>query len=118
MSLFSDDERARGWTEDIVENADRIAEYIAGMDAETFAGDSKTRDAVERCIERISEAGVRLGPERLEQIGPETPLHEVRGLGNVLRPEYQRVNARLIWETATSDVPALREACVAALRGG
>jgi uncharacterized protein with HEPN domain len=113
--VFSDDERARGWIEDIVENADRIAEYIAGIDAEAFAADAKTRDAVERCIERISEAAVRLGPERLAQIAPETPLHEVRGLGNVLRHEYQRVNARLIWDTAASDVPALRESCVKAL---
>lgn len=59
---------------------------------------------------------MRLGPERLALIAPETPLHQVRGLGNVLRHEYERVNARLIWETATADVPALRQACLRALR--
>jgi len=113
--VFSDDERARGWIEDIVENSDRIAEYVGGLSLDAFAADAKTRDAVERCIERITEAAVRLGPDRLALIAPETPLHEVRGLGNVLRHEYQRVNARLIWETATADVPTLREACVRAL---
>lgn len=113
--MFSEDDRARGWLEDIVENADRIAEYIAGLDFEAFATDAKTRDAVERCIERITEAAVRLGPERLALIAPETPLHEVRGLGNVMRHEYQRVNARLVWETATADVTALREACLKSL---
>jgi uncharacterized protein with HEPN domain len=38
-----------------------------------------------------------------------------RGLGNVLRHEYQRVNTRLVRETARVDVPSLREACVKAL---
>jgi uncharacterized protein with HEPN domain len=113
--VFSDEDRARGWLEDIVENADLIAEYMTGSDFDAFAADTKTRDAVERCIERITEAAVRLGADRLGKIAPDTPLHEVRGLGNVLRHEYQRVNARLIWDTATEDVPALREACVRAL---
>ena len=85
------------------------------MDFQAFAADAKTRDAVERCIERITEAAVRLGPERLAAIAPDTALRDVEGLGNVLRHEYQRVNARLIWDTATTDVPALRSACAKAL---
>ncbi|MCB1883258.1 MAG: hypothetical protein KDG89_04550 [Geminicoccaceae bacterium] len=33
------------------------------MTAETFVGDEKTVDAVERCLSRISEAAVKLGAE-------------------------------------------------------
>ena len=41
---------------DILENADAIARYTEGMDLGAFTADAKTRDAVERCLERISEA--------------------------------------------------------------
>jgi uncharacterized protein with HEPN domain len=51
----------------------------------------------------------------LEKIVPEVALHEVRGLGNLLRHNYDRVNLLNIWETATDDLPPLRVACLAAV---
>lgn len=114
--MSSDDERAQDWIEHIVENCDRVASYLEGMSFADFAADMKARDAVERCIERVTEASVRLGPERLARIAPDVPLNEVRGLGNILRHEYDRVNAKLIWDTAKDDLPALRAACMVALR--
>ena len=47
--------------EDIIENGQSIQRYIAGMTLKTFEEDSKTYDAVERCLERISEAASKLG---------------------------------------------------------
>jgi uncharacterized protein with HEPN domain len=47
--------------EDIVENAQAIQRYLAGMDVTALAKDQKTYDAVERCLERISEAAAKLG---------------------------------------------------------
>ena len=44
--------------EDILENIERIERYTAGMGEAQFVGDSKTIDAVERCLSRISEAAV------------------------------------------------------------
>ncbi|HEV2748455.1 MAG TPA: HepT-like ribonuclease domain-containing protein [Allosphingosinicella sp.] len=114
--MYSEDDRSLDWLEHIIENSDRIASYLAGLGLEEFAGDSKTRDAVERCIERITEAAIRLGPDRLAAIAPEVPLRQVRGLGNILRREYDRVNPELIWDTVKNEVPALRQACDAALR--
>lgn len=49
---------------DVVENAERIEGYIAGMDREAFERDGRTRDAVERCLERVCEAVYRLGTGR------------------------------------------------------
>ena len=45
---------------DIIENADRIERYLAGMDRNTFAGNDLVRDAIERCLERVCEAAHRL----------------------------------------------------------
>jgi hypothetical protein len=47
--------------EDIIDNAQAIQRYIAGMDLDAFEKDSKTYDAVERCLERISGAAAKLG---------------------------------------------------------
>lgn len=113
MSLFSERERQR--LSDIVDNADAIAEYIAGFDAAAFGTDRKTVDAVERCLMRISEAVVHIGAARMALVSPTLSEVDVRGLGNFLRHEYYRVDLLTIYNTAAEDVPALRASCVAAL---
>jgi uncharacterized protein with HEPN domain len=54
-------ERSSRRLEDIVENAQAILRYTFEMDLAAFERDSKTYDAVERCLERISEAAAKLG---------------------------------------------------------
>lgn len=48
--------------QDIIENIDRIESYMIGLDRESFAKDSRTIDAVERCLQRITEAVIKIGP--------------------------------------------------------
>ena len=66
---------------------------------------------------RLTEAAIRMGPERMTQIAPDLPMRQVRGLGNRLRHAYELIDLHTIWDTATTSVPALREACGAALEG-
>jgi uncharacterized protein with HEPN domain len=47
--------------EDTVENAQAIERYVDSMDLTAFRQDQKTYDAVERCLERISDAAAKLG---------------------------------------------------------
>jgi len=47
----------------IIENAARVARYLKGLDQQSFARNDRARDAVERCIERVCEASVRLGDQ-------------------------------------------------------
>jgi hypothetical protein len=42
---------------DILDNCDRIAGYIQGLDRSGFERDGLKRDMVERCLERICEGG-------------------------------------------------------------
>ena len=49
------------------------------------------------------------------EIAPDLPMEQVRGLGNRLRHSYDLIELRTIWDTATVQVPALRQACAAAL---
>jgi uncharacterized protein with HEPN domain len=74
--------------EDIIENARAIQRYTAGLNQETFGRDHKTYDAVERCLERISEAAFKLG-DLASTLMPEKPWPEIRALGNRLRHECE-----------------------------
>lgn len=91
---------------DIIENAERVEVYLAGMDRQAFERDGKTRDAVERCLERISEAAHRLG-ERATELLPDQPWRDIRGMGNRLRHAYDRLDLDIVWNTARDRLPAL-----------
>ncbi len=100
--------------EDILENARAIERYTEGMDMRGFVADAKTRDAVERCLERMSEAAAKLG-ETAPELAPEQPWQQIRSLGNRIRHEYDRLRAERLWEIVKDDLPSLRAACELAL---
>lgn len=95
---------------DIVENIDLILKFTKGMEFDQFLADDRTRMAVERCLLIIGEAARKLGSEA-EARCPEIPWGQVRGMGNWLRHDYDRVDYAAIWETITEDLAVLRAAC-------
>ncbi len=100
---------------DIIENAEAIFRYTGEMDLRAFEEDRKTCDAVERCLERISEAVAKLG-DLAPVLIPGQPWHKVRALGNRLRHEYDIIRADRLWEIVQTDLRSLCSACEAALR--
>jgi uncharacterized protein with HEPN domain len=105
--------------EDNLENISKIESYVAGSSREMFEGDERTRDAAERCLERICEAVFRLGA-RVEQAMPGQPAGAIRGMGNRLRHAYDNTDLALLWGTIQDDLPTLKadaERALAALRG-
>jgi uncharacterized protein with HEPN domain len=100
---------------DIVDNARAIIAYTAGMDLSAFEEDPKTYDAVERCLERISEAAAKLG-EQASILVPDQPWNKIRAMGNRLRHEYDAIREDRIWDIVCDDLPALCAACELALR--
>ena len=90
----------------MIENAERVARYLAGMDRQAFEQNEWARDAVERCIERICEAAHRLG-ERAGELMPSQPWGDIRGMGNRLRHAYDRIDIDIIWKTAQARLPEL-----------
>ena len=90
----------------IIENAERVSRYLADLDRHTFEQKEWARDAVERCIERVCEAAIRLG-ERAEELMPGQPWSDIRGMGNRLRHAYDRVDVDIVWRTAQARLPEL-----------
>ena len=72
-------------------------------------------DVVERCIERMAEAMIKIGEARMGEIAPDIPLPALRQLGNILRHEYGEVDIRLIHTILVERMPVLRTACDRAL---
>lgn len=82
------------------------------MTLDMFVADGKTLDATERCLQRITEAIIRIGPDRMAIIAPHLPVHAVRGLGNMLRHEYEAIDPASIYNTITGELPELHAACL------
>ena len=101
--------------QDIIDNIARIDGYVADMEFAAFMGDARTIDAVERCLQRLTEAVIKIGAERMAEISPQTPVDAVRGLGNMLRHDYDNVDLRTIWLTVRESLPELRADCLRAL---
>jgi uncharacterized protein with HEPN domain len=91
-----------------------IEQFTAGMNLEAFREDPKTIAAVERKLQIISEAAIRLGNEAEDRIpGPSWP--NIRGMGNWLRHQYERIELPIIWKTVQEDLPPLKAAVLLAL---
>jgi len=99
----------------VIENIDYIEGYVEGFDEAAFLKDRKTRDAVERCLQRITEALGRVKKQKAEKLIPGLPWAGIQGLGNRLRHEYDAIDGRQIWSTVKNDLPALKEDCSEAL---
>lgn len=103
--------RERQRLQDILDNIDRIESYVADLQLDVWGADPMRVDAVERCLQRITEAVIKIGPQRMEAIAPDLPAAAVRGLGNLLRHDYDQVSLQIIDATVHNDLPRLRRWC-------
>jgi uncharacterized protein with HEPN domain len=93
-----------------------VLKSTAGIDDEAAFGENNlVYDAVERCLERISEAAKKLGLDA-ERLCPEIPWSNIRGLGSVLGHEYERVEVFRVWYIVQDNLPPLKTAVEAALQ--
>lgn len=100
---------------DIVENIERIERFTAGMNLQAFAAAEQTILAAKYALLTISEAAAKLG-DIANQLCPEIPWREIRGLGNRLRHDYGNIDVVRIWLLIERDLPPLKAACSSALQ--
>lgn len=95
---------------DILDAIERIRAEMAGVTIDAFDADWRKRWLVERGVEIISEASRRL-PEDLKRRHPEIPWVKVAGIGNVLRHDYERISAPVMWKLVQDDLSPLEKVC-------
>jgi uncharacterized protein with HEPN domain len=98
----------RLYLQDMVEAADNIAFHIAGRPRERFLGDRTVRAAVLHELTVIGEAAARLASE-FRARHPEVPWSKIVAFRNLLVHEYFGLDWPIVWDTATTLVPVLRE---------
>lgn len=92
---------------DIVEAADAIARFIAGVEEVDFADNDLLRSAVLQKLVVIGEAANRVG-QHLQERHPEVPWSDIVAFRNIAVHAYFSVNWSTVWITATEEVPELR----------
>jgi len=96
---------------DIVEAADAVARFLAGVDRESFLKDELRQSAV---MQKIGVIGEAAGKIELPLRGkyPEVDWPKVVGMRNILVHSYFSVKLDIVWQTAVQSVPDIREKVV------
>ncbi|SNT31768.1 Uncharacterized conserved protein, contains HEPN domain [Granulicella rosea] len=100
--------------QDILTAIALIESFLAGFDFAAYENDQKTRSAVERQLQIVTEAAYRLGDEG-GALCPGPDWKGLMGMGNILRHGYHRVDDRIVWDTVQLDLPFLKESVQRAL---
>ena len=101
----------RDWTlflEDILESIGLIESYVEGMDAESFAKDRKTVDAVVRNFEIIGEAAKSI-PLDVKTCHQAVDWTGIIGLRNRIVHEYFGISLPILWKIVKDDLPTLKK---------
>jgi uncharacterized protein with HEPN domain len=97
---------------DMLESIQGIEEAITGKTFRDYQRSWLLRSAIERGIEVISEASRHLNSDLKAQHN-DLRWEDIAGIGNILRHEYQRVDAAIIWRAVKNDLPPLKDALLA-----
>lgn len=95
--------------EDMRESAAAIEGYIDNMTKSEFLLDRMRQDAVIRRLEIIGEAAGRImkADQQFEASFPDIPLRNAYEMRNFVSHGYDAVDPRIVWDTATKDIPSL-----------
>jgi len=99
---------------DMLESADAAAQFVAGLEYETFAKNRLVRSAVIWELAIIGEAARNI-PDELRQRYPDIPWPRIVAFRNVVIHRYFGTDWLEVWNTAVRNVPILREQIAAVL---
>jgi len=96
---------------DIIEAADAIKRFIFDISYDIFTQDEIRQSAVLQKLMIIGEAATHL-PDEFRHKYDQIPWVDIIGFRNFAIHEYFSVNWKIVWITATVDVPNLKEQIV------
>lgn len=101
---------------DIVEAADAIVSFLAGIAREDFFTDDLRQSAVLHKLMIIGEAAARL-PQDFRARHPAIEWSAIVGFRNIVVHTYFSVDWEIVWVAATQETPQLKEQIAAILAG-
>jgi uncharacterized protein with HEPN domain len=94
----------------MIEAMERIRSVISRISLDEFEQHWEHQWLVQRDVLIKSEASRHLEAD-VKARHPEIPWSKVAGMGSVLRHDYERIAADVVWKPATVDLPILEAAC-------
>jgi uncharacterized protein with HEPN domain len=85
------------------------------MDLDAYKADIRTKSAVERQLQIITEAAKRLGDDG-EKLCPGPDWAGFCRMGDILRHGYHKVDDEIVWNTIQDELPPMREAIMKVLK--
>ena len=97
----------RLYLQDILDAMDEAGLFLQGTDSAGFLMDKMLQSAVLLKLIMIGEAAARL-PAALKDTHPQVPWKRMAAFRNFAVHEYFAVDWRVVWDTATLNIPPLR----------
>ena len=96
----------------IIQYADEISETISrfNLTLDSFTEDFVARNAISMCILQIGELVGKLS-EEFKADNNAMPWREIKAMRNIAAHNYGEIDIDILWETATCDIPSLKEYC-------
>ena len=82
-----------------------------GNDFNAFTQDRAYFNAVSMCILQIGELSGNLSEEFKKETSKEIPWSTIKGMRNIVAHGYETLDEKIVWETATIDIPLLLDFC-------
>ena len=96
------------YLQDILDASQSIQSFLKTESISNFTGNDLLQSAIIQKLLVIGEASAKL-PVEFRERHPEIPWADMIGMRNMLVHSYFSVNLRIIWRTATHDVPQLEQ---------
>ncbi|MCR5453753.1 MAG: DUF86 domain-containing protein [Bacteroidales bacterium] len=93
--------------EDIIEYSKNVTRLVENVTFEKFVDNIAIYYGTMKNVEIMGEAAYMLTKE-FKALHPETPWDVVQGMRHVLVHDYANVLPKILWNTATNDVPEIR----------
>ena len=96
------------YVQDIIDNCDMAAQFVADVDFEQFQGSAEKIYAVLRALTIIGEAARQI-PKSLRDKYPNIPWSKAAGTRDRVVHGYFGIDVQVIWNTVQEDLPPLKK---------
>ncbi len=91
----------------ILQATQKVASFLAGYDFEKFKGDEKTQSAIIMQLVVMGELAKKLPDELKAKV--DLPWKLMAGFRDFAVHEYFELDLQQVWDTASRDVPMVKE---------
>lgn len=88
-----------------------------GKSFDIFDQDADYQRSISFCILQIGELAGRLSQEYREATASRVQWGPIKGMRNLVAHSYGNMSRDIIWETAVTDIPVLKEFCDEQIKG-